>query len=76
MVWQEVAALLRENIAVNSLGVPDLKSISECIARVGANNLMVPTKMQKKSRQQAYELFIHIHIERVLCFTFKKSWDA
>lgn len=40
MVWQEVTALLRENIAVNSLGVPDLKSILEHIVLVDANNLM------------------------------------
>lgn len=31
MVWQEVTPLLRGNIAVNSLGVPDLKSILERI---------------------------------------------
>lgn len=38
-------ALLRESIAVNSLGVPDLKSISECIVRLGANNPTVSTQM-------------------------------
>lgn len=39
MVWQEVTPLLRGNIAVNSLGVPDLKSILErIVVRVCANN--------------------------------------
>lgn len=48
MVWQEVTALLRGNNAVNSLGVPDLKSILEYIVRVDANNMMCRRKYEWK----------------------------
>lgn len=47
MVWQEVTPLLRGNIAVNSLGVPDLKSILErIVVRACANNPVIEVEMK------------------------------
>lgn len=65
MVWQEVTALLRRNIAVNSLGVPDLKSILEHIVRVDANNLMC---------QRKYEWRVAINC--IIIWTYKtNNWN-
>lgn len=48
MVWQEVTPLLRGNIAVNSLGVPDLKSILErIVVRACANNTVIEVEMKE-----------------------------
>lgn len=48
MVWQEVTPLLRGNIAVNSLGVPDLKSILErIVVRACANNPVIEVEMKE-----------------------------
>lgn len=48
MIWQVVTALLRRNIAVNSLGVPDSKSILERTGGIGVNGALLVRKMESQ----------------------------
>lgn len=55
MVWQEVTPLLRGNIAVNSLGVPDLKSILERIVVRACANIHPVIEVEMKENEDSLD---------------------